>query len=321
MVALRDPPGWARTVPAIGTIGATSRLYPGAQEFGLAHPAITSLRRISAALAVALAASAASADSPFASSVISYSQGLGAGSYNQPASALGAPTRITGEALGFPGATSPFNPAFEEDELVTIGRGGHLTIAFDHDVTNDALNPYGIDLLIFGNSFFADAAFPSGVAGLFAGEGGTIEVSRNGNEWITVTGSGPGGSGQGADSGYPTLAFTDLLDPYSAIAGLAETDFTKPVDPLFNPAGLTFAEIVAGYNGSGGGLGIDIGAFGLDAIRFVRITSDANSTLTPEIDAFADVTAVPSPGAMALLLVSGCFMSRPRREKSAGYRG
>jgi len=293
----------------------------------LAHPLvfslnpIWSLKRVSSAFLAALAASAAFADSPFASTVISYSQGVGAGSYSQPGSALGAPTRITGESLGYPGATTPFNPAFEEDEIVTIGRGGHLTIAFDHDVTNDALNPYGIDLLIFGNSFFSDDAFPNGVAGFYAGEGGTIEVSRNGNEWITVTGSGPGGAGQGADSGYPTLAFSDLVDPYSAIEGLVATDFTKPVDPLFNPAGLTFAEIIAGYNGSGGGLGIDIGAFGLDAIRFVRVSSDANSNLTPEIDAFADVTAVPSPGSLALLVVSGCFMSRPRREKSAGYRG
>jgi hypothetical protein len=75
------------------------------------------------------------------------------------------------------------------------------------------------------------------------------------------------------------------------------SDFTSPVDPAFNPIGKTYADIMAGYHGSGGGLGVDIAAAGLSSISYVRITNPANAAGVPEIDAFADVAAVPEPAA------------------------
>jgi hypothetical protein len=251
----------------------------------------------------------AKGESPYATQVVSYTAGTGINpSYTDPNAALGSPARVNGSSFGDPTAVNPFNSPFESFDVVSIGRGGSLTIGFDHDVHNDAGNPYGIDLLIFGNAFIS--TFGSG--GFFA-EGGDIAVSLDGIAWTTVTGRGPNGGGQGADAGFPTLGFTDITDPFSSPAGSVPTDFTKPVDPNFNPFGKSLSEIIAGYDGSGGGLGIDIGAFGLDAIRFVRVSSSLTAIDTPDIDGFSDVAAIPAP-ASAIALLAIPFVSRRRRE-------
>jgi hypothetical protein len=246
----------------------------------------------------------ASAD-PWADEVVGYTQGTGAASgFTDPVSALGSPTRITSPASPFGGPTTPFQGAFGADELVSIGEGGQLTVRFDNVVRNDPGNPFGIDLLVFGNAFYFDAAFPDGVAGAFAGEGGVIEVSNDGVTWTLVPGAG-------ADSGFPTLGFNDITEPFPTVAGIDPTDFTRPVDPGFNPSGLGLADIIAGYDGSGGGLGIDIGALGLDQIRFVRVTNPIGSGFTPEIDAFADV--VPGPGGGSVVAAIVLLGARRRR--------
>lgn len=266
-----------------------------------------------AALAVGLSTSAGWAMSPpgapadpFADEVIEFIAGSGgSASFADPGAALGEPTRFTAPASSFGGAVTPFNAAFGAGEFVSIGQGGSLTVRFAEPVRNDALNPFGIDLLIFGNPFFFLSSFPDGVAaGLFA-EGGVIELSADGVNFVTVT-------GLAADGGFPTLGFSDLTDPFSPTAGLVETDFTRPVDPGFDPIGLAFAEIVAGYAGSGGGLGVDIGALGFEAISFVRITNPLGSGVTPEIDGFADVRAIPGPGALVALAGVGGLLARGR---------
>jgi len=254
-------------------------------------------------------------ESPFATEVVDYRAGTGINpDYTNPHAALGSPARVNGSSFGDPTAVTPFNSPFENFDVVSIGRGGWLTVKFDHDVRNDAGNPFGIDLLIFGNAFVS--TFGSG--GFFA-EGGDIELSLDGNTWTTVTGYGPNGAGQGADAGYPTLGFNDVTDPFSSPAGSSPTDFTRPVDPSFNPLGKSLAEIIAGYNGSGGGLGIDIGAFGLDAIRYVRISSSLTATDTPDIDAFSDVAAIPAPA--SLLVFAALPVALRRRRVNRGKFG
>ena len=80
--------------------------------------------------------SSASADSPFASAVISYVAGTGAATgFTNAASTLGSPERFSGEGL-IPGAVTPFQPAFRPDEIVSLGVGGSLVVTFDHDVTD-----------------------------------------------------------------------------------------------------------------------------------------------------------------------------------------
>ncbi|MBL8761717.1 MAG: hypothetical protein JNL50_10480 [Phycisphaerae bacterium] len=266
----------------------------------------------------ALAFSTSLAADPWADRVVSFSAGTGGSDgYDLASSALGSPTRFTGVSFGFPSAVTPFSPAFERTDIVSLGLGGHITVAFDEPVTNDAANPFGLDLLIFGNSFFYDADWPSGRVGGFAGEGGLIEISADGLAWHAVP-------FLAADAGYPTLGYLDLATPYSDTPGAIDSDFTRPVDPSFDASDKTYAEIVAAYRGSGGGLGVDLSLVGLDAISFVRVTNPDSMGGTPEIDAFADVSPIPAPGVVSFgamgVLAASRWPATPRRARATKPR-
>ena len=224
------------------------------------------------------------ADSPFASEVISYAAGTGAtAGFTNALAALGSPERFSGEGL-IPGCVTPFQPAWRPNELVSLGVGGSLTVRFDHDVADDPRNPFGIDLLVFGNAFFTDAGSGAGVVGGLMSEGGTISVSLDGASWTTVP-------ALEADGLFPTLGYLDA-SPYATVPGSVETDFLRPVNPAHSMGtlvALDYASLVAMYDGSGGGAGIDLAALGLRAIRYVRIDGPASAGFSPEIDAFADV--------------------------------
>lgn len=252
------------------------------------------------------------ADDPFADRVVGYVEGTGVGAgFNDPSTALGEPTRITSPGSSFGGATTPFQGAFGNDEIVSIGEGGSLTVEFDTPVTDDPLNPFGIDLLVFGNPFYFISNFPTGVADTFSGEGGQIEVSEDGVTFFVVP-------GVDADSGFPTLGFLDPSAPVTfgtPVTGTIESDFTKPVDPTFDGDGLSLSEFVTGYDGSGGGTGVDIGALGLSEISFVRITNVSGSGTVPEIDGFADVAPIPEPGTAVALGVLAAFGLSWRRRR------
>src|SRR4029077_6165983 len=89
----------------------------------------------------------------FASQVVSYAPGSNAqAGYLDPNTALGSPGRTTGSGP-FDGDVTPFNAPYAATDIVSIGAGGSLVVRFDHEVSDDAGNPYGIDLLVFGNSF------------------------------------------------------------------------------------------------------------------------------------------------------------------------
>jgi len=275
------------------------------------HNSSTACAAIAACgLACAITAHAQTAD-PFADSIVGYTPGQGVSTgFDDPAAALGSPTRVTSPTSDFGGAVTPFQSAFGAGELVTVGRGGRLTVAFEEPVRNDPANPFGIDLLVFGNAAFADASFPDGVAGGIFAEGGTVSVSADGINFFEIT-------GVVADGAFPTNGFTDPSAPFTtggvAATGTTPTDFTKPVDPAFDPIGMTLADILAAYDGSGGGVGIDIGSVGLSEVSFVRITNAIDAAGTPEIDGFADV-AVPAPGVFSVALGTGLLALR-RRER------
>jgi hypothetical protein len=251
-----------------------------------------------AATVVAVCGSVASASDPFATAVVGYNAGTNPpAGFTNPSAALGEPTRFTGVGV-FPGAVTPFNSPYMPGELVSIGEGGSITLALAQPVLNDPANPFGIDLLIFGNAFYIDTSFPAGVAGPLFGGGGVVEVASTLDSWVMVP-------GVQAVSQFPTLGYADLTDPYSTAPGNVPTDFTRPVDPAFNPLGLSFAQIVAGYNGSGGGTGIDIGLAGLSSIQYVRISNPVGSGSALQIDGIAAVAPVPGTvGVLGLALLA-----------------
>ena len=239
-------------------------------------------------------ASAAAGDDPFADAWILYEEGANAQTgYTSPETALGPPERFTGKCFQFPGVVSAFNPAFCPDEIVSIGAGGTLVLRFDTPVTNDEANPFGIDLLIFGNTFFEDASYPQGIVnGVFGPEGGIVEVSPDGVDWFEV-------DGIDADGLMPTIAYLDA-GPYDEAPGSIESDYTRPVDPrliLEDFLGRNNDEVIELYAGSGGGAGIDLAWVALDAISYVRISNPGDPQTTPaiEVDAAADVAPLTNP--------------------------
>ena len=266
-----------------------------------------------AGMLLAVVAPAARAADPWADHVVSYVQGSGVTNdfvtgnpFNDPSVVLGEPTRET-SPHNFGGIVTPLQAPFRSTEIASIGRGGSLVVQFDEPVVNDPLNPFGVDLLVFGNAFlvggFFNPDFSFNSAGTATGvddEGGAIEVSADGVKFFPVPGS--------ADGHFPTNAYADIADPFAALPGAVPTDFTRPIDPAFNPIGKTFAQIVAGYAGSGGGLGIDIAPTGLSSISYVRVTNSAGAALVPEIDAFADVASVPEPASATMFLIAALIL-------------
>jgi hypothetical protein len=229
-------------------------------------------------------------DDPFADEVVLYEEGDNpVWGYTDPLTALGCPERYTGEGWD-PMIVSVMNPPWRPNEVVSIGAGGRLVLRFDTPVTDDPFNPYGIDLLVFGNALLLDEEggeldhYCTDPAQLFS-EGGTIEVSPDGQNWYAVP-------DVEADGLFPTEGYLDKTDPYDTEPGLINACFTKPVDPsiqLSDFDGLHYEQVLELYRGSGGGAGVDIGPLGLPAISFLRISNPPGSFDTPEIDAVADV--------------------------------
>ncbi len=264
---------------------------------------------------VAVLSSAAFA-SPFATSVLSYDAGSNAAAgYTNATTALGSAERFTGEGV-FPGGVTPFNPAWGTNELVSIGSGGQLSLGFDTAITNNASNAFGIDLIIFSNAGFADATWTdqdplndgTGYTGpnpfIFgAGGAATVQVSVDGLNWITATTT--------TLDLFPTLGYSDFTDATPTTPGLIESDFTKAIDPSLTAADLanmSLTDIANLYNGSGGGVGIDIASTGLTSANFVRFLNNSGEAF--EIDA---VAVVPTPGTMFIATIAALTMTRRRR--------
>ncbi len=218
----------------------------------------------------------------FASTVVSYVPGTNpANGFTNPAAALGAPEAFTGEGIS-PGAVTPFVPPFGTSEIVSIGAGGSLTLAFQPPILDDANNPFGIDFIVFGNSFFTDGEWPTGVCAGLAADGGSVQVSSDGVQWITVP-------GVVADGLFPTMGFTDV-GPYSPTAGQVRSDPHLPIDPLLTLAdlqGMSYEQLVEVYAGSAGGTGIDLASVGLASAVAVRIVVPSGFHPNVEIDAVA----------------------------------
>ena len=253
---------------------------------------------------VLLLSMTASAQDPWADQVVSYDAGDGADvGFTDPLTALGEPSRMTGTDP-WEATVTPFNGPWLSEQVVSIGQGGHLTVRFDEPIVDDPYHLFGVDLIVFGNGFFADASWPDGaVGGLFEDGPFTVSVSADGVDFVALAGTHH-------DAFFPMLGYLDLSGPYDTEPGSAPSDFTRPVDPALSYAdfdGRTFDEIMALYDGSGGGIPFDIDTTGLSEVYYVRIDVPDGAT-SPDLDGFA---AVPEPA--TVLLLGGLVLARACR--------
>ena len=219
-------------------------------------------------------------DQAFASQVVATSDTFSGGAYRNTSSILGEPTRYTSPSSPYGGATTPFNPAFGGNEILSLNAGESVTVRFSVKVYNQS----GADLLVFGNAFY-NYNFSTGKAtGDIFAEPGKIEVSQDGVHFFTINNTL-------ADNAFPTNGYQNPTGPFDLPpAHPTLSDFGLPVSPGFNPAGMTLAQVVAAYHGSGGGTAVDVSSTGLAWIQYVRLTGGANGT---DLDALSVVDPLP----------------------------
>ncbi|MHC5109931.1 MAG: hypothetical protein ACYTHJ_08645 [Planctomycetota bacterium] len=226
----------------------------------------------------------------------------GSGVHDDPQSVLGPPATTFFDTLfGLQYVTSivsgPFNldaPA-GEPLITTINAGQFIKVEFDEPVCDHVRNPFGIDLLVYGNSFMigSGAILPDtdlstiSLSGLMFAESVTVAVSESGigspvtdpRAWY-VFDDGPYGDGL-----FPTNPFA--WDSVTADWGDA-LDFTLPVDPTLGTADFVQPSVPAAidlYRCGAGGTGFDLAETPFACIRFVYLTSSGG-----EVDALADVS-------------------------------
>lgn len=283
------------------TIG--NRYSIGHWQWAIRHSLPTILLLLPYAAPGLFPALAMAAD-PYADEVVDASSSLdGSGLYNDPLAVLGPPTTTyydftTGSQMTPSVAAGPFylaGPAGEKI-ITTLATGQFIKLRFDEPIEDDPRNPYGIDLIVFGNSFFVSAGFvgPDTDMGTLLLPGGMFTESVT----VAVSASGVGSPTSDPDEWYVYSAgpFADGLFPTNAYAwdsGAADwgaaSDFTRPADPglsFEDFEGLFAAEAIELYEGSGGGTGYDLAESGFESISYVYLTGAFG-----EVDALADVRA------------------------------
>jgi hypothetical protein len=240
------------------------------------------------------------AANPFAFEVVAAQTPFGASPYDDPASLLGMPsTNFYDPWGGWSGGTTErrvklVEPAYNLDAtqtrklITTLNEGSSIVVRFEQPITDDPVHPYGIDLLVFGNAFYTASGFVndgSDMNTLMLAGGGFYEPMK-----VSVSPGYTGAPGQNptnlatwdwyrydngpyADTDFPTHAYH--WNRTNSTWSSELMDFTKPVNPVFGPVleagGLSAADAIEFYDGSGGGTGFDLAESGFARIQYVRI--------------------------------------------------
>ena len=246
---------------------------------------------------------AATFSSPFAFEVVESSGSFGPGAYGDPQAVLGKPaTKVkSGSVVN---SVKMVQPAWAKGEngenlITTVTPGDAITVKFDHKVLDNPKNPYGLDFIVFGNSFFSSKGLTisdeTDMNQLVLGSGGwlgeeiKVSVSQDGENWYTYE------NGPYADGLFPTQAYKWDADNRSWTN--TEMDWTRPVDPSLTETsfdGKTGDEAIEMYKGSAGGTGFDLKPSGFSWIQYIKVEGKSGTAGNEggEVDAFSDVAAV-----------------------------
>jgi hypothetical protein len=249
----------------------------------------------------------------WAVSVLAYTHPAANPVYTNPVSALGPAAMTTEGDTGTVNVTVT-EPAWSPSQVVTIGNGGELVLAMGTVVTNedDAIHPFGVDLIVYGNTLFGvrSGATPHTSPWVASSaDPGEIWVASETDAWLRA-------SGVNADALLPTQAI-DLNG--------AASDYHYPVDPalLTNnwfDGTWSYSNTVAAYAGSAGGAPVDLSHLlsaggmptNLAYARYVKIVDIAGDFLEPEVDAVARVLPLPEPAGLWALTIGALLRHATR---------
>jgi hypothetical protein len=259
--------------------------------------------------------SVASTNLPYAAQVVAAQGPFGPSPYNDPACVLGSPSTRFYESASKPATRvkmveSAYNFSLVNGQtnklIITMNNGSSIVARFDHPVQDNPVNPYGIDFMVFGNTFYTGNGFSSDAANM-----NTLNLTGGSFSEPTKISVSPGYTGQpGEDPGNPATwpwyrydngPYADSIFPTQAYrwsrVGTNWTeellDPTKPVNPVlqtrFAAGGLTVADGIDLYDGSSGGTGFDLGASGFTSIQYIKAEGLSPGFNAGEIDAFTIV--------------------------------
>lgn len=262
--------------------------------------------RLLAAVSAVVLSSGLCRAANFALGVLSFQQGNALSTWKNPLAATGAPDGVTGENpaasnyYGFPNILSPFSGAYQGDEIVQIGEGGHLTLA----LSRYAIPGPGSEIGVISNAGLIDEAWPLAVnstpALTFGGGSAVVKVSADAVNWVSLG---------NVVFDRPTLFYANA-GAYDAAAPAAPelADFGLPFDkPLSAFDGTNWDQLLdnfkVGSSHSGGGTWMDLSATGLARIGYVQFSipddGDPLTTHRLAIDSLAIASAasgaVPAP--------------------------
>ena len=283
-------------------------------------------------------------NSAYAFQVVASQGPFGPSPYNDPLSTLGAPATRVYESASLPATRVKLNEAafnisvqngVTNKLITTLNTGSSILVKFDHPIWDNPANPYGIDFQVFGNTFysasgFGDAANMNTVTlgtGAFAvpmkvsvSPGYTGKPGEDPNDsttwpWYRYD------NGPYADSVFPTEAYK--WNRTNAVWTDELMDFTKPVNPVFTnnfkAGGLSAADGIDLYNGSGGGTGFDLKESGFASVQYIKVEGLSGFS-GGEVDAFSVVRPMTIGDSLSIVPIGAgpssekLFFQRPGAE-------
>jgi hypothetical protein len=241
----------------------------------------------------------------FAAQIISTNNIDSGAPYNNPTAILGAPALQFYDPIdgGVTDRVSIIDPVFNTSpagsNLITvIQSGGEITAEMGHKIYADASHPYGVDLIIYGNTFFSAGAASDAtdlstkdLNGMIFEHQAAVSVSQDGTTWVTLT---------NAANIYPDEAYR--WDDTNSSWTEEEMNPTKPLNPCLytnNFSGQTVAAALDQFIGASGGTGLSLQGSGLPWIQYIRIQPPAG--VDTVIDAIAAVNPVVLGDALSIM--------------------
>ena len=245
--------------------------------------------------------------------------------YNVPTAVLGRPTLKfidhfgLGKDAGSIHRSKIIEPPYwtdpnTNDVITEINPGGQITVNMGRKIYDDPNNPYGIDLIICGNSFYSASGYSGsevddstdlGVAKITSGSGSgifghttVVSVSQDGVNWYS----------------YPQVSVLYPDDAYrwddtNHCWTDEQMNQTKPLNPTMSfPANSTVANALDQFIGACGGTGYDLKQSGFPWIQYVRVQAVTNAGAYTVIDSIAAVDPVVVGDALSITpsnIVSG----------------